>query len=174
MGNTASVKSQDSDIPPKIDLEPVAAEDTVDSKGRPCTIVFYKEKGYKGRMLAVKVRKGDTKIRPSVNDWGATDVNSARFEGKCTAEDVGSFKIRGYTGDKYTGKHMDFDLNGDYNQIPEEFRALESLQIIREIEKAQKEEKAVKKAEKKVAKKAAKKAADEAPGTPAPLGASPL
>ena len=142
MGNTASVKADNDrfkeDVPIKPQIEPVASTETVDNDGEPCTVIFYKEKGYKGRQFAVKVKNSNT------SELAMAKVNikprSVKFEGKCDAD----FGFRGYSKVDYTGKTMDFTSDGDYAEVPGDFGKIKSMQVLRAAKAVAKAEVAVK------------------------------
>ena len=142
MGNTASVKADNDrfkeDVPIKPQIEPVASTETVDNDGEPCTVIFYKEKGYKGRQFAVKVKNSKS------SELAMAKVNikprSVKFEGKCDA----GFGFRGYSKVDYTGKTMDFTADGDYADVPADFGKIKSMQALRAAKAVAKAEVAVK------------------------------
>tara|TARA_R110002096_G_scaffold240180_5_gene431961 strand:- start:90 stop:626 length:537 start_codon:yes stop_codon:yes gene_type:complete len=121
MGQKNSVRA----MPEKPKIEAVASTEMVDNDGEPCTVIFYKEKGYKGRQFAVKVKNSKTSevSVPKVRFKPA----SVKFEGKCDA----GFGFRGYSKVDYTGKTMDFTPDGDYAELSGDFGKIKSMQSIR-------------------------------------------
>ena len=140
MGNTTSVKADDDrfkeDVPIKPEVEAVASTETVDNNGEPCTVIFYKEKGYKGRQFAVKVKNSKTS-ELSMAKVKINKPRSVKFEGKCDAD----FGFRGYSKVDYTGKTMDFTVDGDYADV--NFGKIKSMQALRAAKAVAKAEVAI-------------------------------
>jgi len=118
MGNKQSMGVFDPP-PLKPEIEPTNIEESIDEDGNRCHVVFYKEKGFKGRQFAVKIKtgqEGDTNVTnsdvPEVSGFGGP-AKSLKVKGAgCDAAD---FKFRGYTQPDLKGRKRVFNTKKKKN-----------------------------------------------------------
>ena len=118
MGNKQSMGVFDPP-PPKPEVEPTSIEEAVDSDGKPCHIVFYKEKGFKGREFAVKIKTGQDGVakmtNSDVSDTSGFGSPAMSLKVKGAGCDAADFKFRGYTQPKLKGNKRVFNTKKQKN-----------------------------------------------------------
>tara|TARA_R110002074_G_scaffold380416_1_gene559103 strand:- start:104 stop:619 length:516 start_codon:yes stop_codon:yes gene_type:complete len=118
MGNKQSMGVFDPP-PPKPEVEPTSIEEAVDDDGKPCHIVFYKEKGFKGREFAMKInagQKGSTSIaNADMTKYGPLGGPAKSLKVKGAGCDAADFKFRGYTQPKLKGNKRVFNTKKQKN-----------------------------------------------------------
>jgi|TARA_R110000850_G_scaffold248802_4_gene373708 hypothetical protein len=88
--------------PKKLEIEPVGIEESVDENGEQCNIILYKEKGFRGREFAIKVKAGGSGSSTIESEGLQNPIRSVEVKGPgCDSAD---FEFRGYSGKKFDGK----------------------------------------------------------------------
>ena len=116
MGNKQSMGVFDYHPPVKPEVEPTHIEDSVDENGKKCSIVFYKERGFKkGRKFAVKIDTSgdDTNSVGDIKKFLGSSAKSVKVKG--AGCDAAGFTFRGYSQPDLKGKKRVFNTKKQKN-----------------------------------------------------------